>query len=194
LYQGSIAVLLRSLHTAEEADSRLLQTNEIRVGKGLESILRVVHAISDTIRHDDVAWELEGFDISLGLLERALNAGTESLRLYHKMAILRDPRQRREHCDIDMPPLNRDPLRRPTQGPQERNYEVSDEFILARRFAKGLAIFEKRHKISGLSHDTGEVVGDSWEPRILTWEIRKGLRLPSSWRRINESQREVHRI
>src|SRR5260370_42424569 len=93
LYQGSIPILLRSLHACEQAGRRLLQPREVRGGHGLEAALSGVHPVPDTVSDDHVARKLKRCNICLRLLERTFYARAQALRLAHSVAVLLAARQ-----------------------------------------------------------------------------------------------------
>src|SRR5438874_1716861 len=99
LYQGSITILLRSLHAREERGRRALQTREIRVGHRLEFVCASVHPVADPVGNNHVARDAERFHVPLGLLERAFHAGAQALRLDYEVTVLWRARERPEDRD-----------------------------------------------------------------------------------------------
>src|SRR3989442_15177973 len=80
LYQGSIAILLRSLHAREQRGRRAFQPREVRVGHGLESATASVHAVADPVGDDHVARKPKRLHVPLGLLERSFHTRAQALR------------------------------------------------------------------------------------------------------------------
>src|SRR3990172_1880978 len=89
LYQGSIAVLLRSVHAGEQVGCRLFQAREIGIGHRREAALSGVHPVADAVGDDHVARNPERLHISLSLLERTFDSRAQALGFDHEVAVLR---------------------------------------------------------------------------------------------------------
>src|SRR3989338_1451874 len=87
LYQGSIAILLGSLHAGEQVGRRLFQAREIGIGHGREAALSGVHPVADAVADDHVARKPERLHVSLGLVERAFDARAQAFGLDHEVAV-----------------------------------------------------------------------------------------------------------
>src|SRR5688500_8610315 len=79
LYQGSIAILLRSLHVREQVGRRLFQAREVGISHGRKVALSSVHPVADAVGDDHVARKAKRLHVSLRLSERAFDAGAQAL-------------------------------------------------------------------------------------------------------------------
>src|ERR1700730_6551941 len=106
LYQGSIPILLRSLHSREQVGCRLLQSWQIGVGDGLETATACVHSVADAVGDDNVARNSECLHVSLCLLKRAFNTCAQTLSFNDEVAVLWRTRQSVEYRYVDVAPLD----------------------------------------------------------------------------------------
>src|SRR2546425_5841196 len=89
LYQGSIPILLWSLHACEQIGRGLLQAPEVRIGQRLETAVRSVHPVPDAVGNDHIARKPKRCHVTLGLLECPLHARAQTLGFDHQVRVLR---------------------------------------------------------------------------------------------------------
>src|SRR5262245_37967651 len=106
LYQGSMLILLRSLHAREQPGCWPFQPREVCVGHRLEAAQPRVHPIPDAVGNDHITENANSLQVPLALFERPFDARAEALRLDHEVTVLRRARERPEHRDVDASPLD----------------------------------------------------------------------------------------
>src|SRR6266581_4236740 len=92
LYQGSMPILLRSLHACEQPSCWPFQPREVRVCHRLKAAQAGVHPIPDAIGNDHITENAKCLHVSLALFERPFHARAEALRLDHEVTVLRRAR------------------------------------------------------------------------------------------------------
>ena len=166
------------VRTGEQVGRRLFQAREVGIGHGREVARSGVHPVADAVGDDHVAWKPERLHVSLGLLERALDARAQALGLDHEVAVLRRAGQRPEHRHVDVPPFDGDPFRRPAERAQERHDEVRDQLVLARVLAEGSGRPGAAARDRRPGRRSPQGVGHLVERRLLGGQLRERSRLP----------------
>ena len=152
---------LRSLHASKQRQGRSLQARQIGIGDRCEIAAGFVHAVADTISHDDVPCHAKRCDVGFRLCKCTFHSRTKTFRFDEEMAGGGTAWKRPEDTHVNIVPFDSNPLHRPAKRPQERHHSMGDQFILRRGLTERCLVPVEARQVMHLCNESLQGVGTS---------------------------------